>query len=253
LGIPFVGTRRTAHRSEGESWLAYDFPASDPSTVFREVLPTHVIFAARLTSVVQDAGDALAEVEHEQALRRLVRALTSDGANTRRTRMIYISSDAVFSNKRGEGPWGERDEPDTGTAYGRRQLCAEQVFAEEATDRLIVRCSYLCAGRDGPMDKDRRWQQLAREVAAGNIVQGATHLFKSPINVKSAARLVVRAALSSLTGVLHLPGERMSVFDFLAEGLRRLDQSDKRHLLQPCDGDSCIDTSLRSVRLGELT
>ena len=173
-------------------------------------------------------------------------------------RVLYVSSDAVFGGDRGR--YREEDLARPATDYGRRQLLAEGVLSGDLADLCVVRSSYLYGHSDGELD--RRLAETRRRLAGGETVELFADAYRSPIPVSAAAAAIAVLAATSVAGVVHLPGPRLSVLEFQRQALEALGAAvdrlrpARRPPLQPWDtslaGDRCTAlTGIPEIPVGE--
>ena len=163
---------------------------------------------------------------------------------------MYLSSDAVFSGEKGR--YTERDSPNPITSYGRNLLHFETRIAETCEDYCVVRPSYIYGFSDG---LDARLARTRAALQKGEQFTSFSDMFKSPLGVKQVAEAVVDFSASDFTGVVHVAGERMSVFDFYYRAMKTLGVSAdslKREAM-PKDAGLTPDTSLATSLWQRLT
>lgn len=174
------------------------------------------------------------------------RAKTVEQAAVKReSRMIYLSTDAVFSGPR---LFHHETFPTAGnhrTAKAARSV--EQALT--ATETLILRTHLFGWSTGGTSYAERMWAELddGREPAASGTS------YATPILVSDAAEFVWQAYRRKLTGLYHLGGaERISQWQFAAElsradgGTLSISRASAVVSIPPTAGD---ETSLDSRRL----
>ncbi len=230
--------------SEMERAVQYSFPEADIEPVLSEYKPDAVVITARLTGGFID-GDILSfKNPFAKAVDQICKHLDGKPLG----KLVYVSSDAVFSGKK--GGYCENDTPEPDTVYGQLQKTAEEVILSRANIYAIVRASYLYGFSKGSLD--RRWQSLSAKLKLGTIVKAATNIYKSPVDVNDAAALITQATLSGINGIIHAEAPRLNVYQFMEKGLEVLGLLDERHLLQKDGSTEFSDTSLLTVRGEEL-
>lgn len=142
-------------------------------------------------------------------------------------RFVHISTDYVFDGQ--EGNYGESDIPNPVNFYGVSKLAAEMIVGEY-DNSLILRA---------PFRADPPWR----------FAKAFTDQWTSCRFASEVAPDVVAAALSDVTGVLHIGGPRRSIHE-LAEaatpGMLKTKRADVQGLRIPRD------TSLNSARWQSL-
>ncbi len=157
--------------------------------------------------------------------------------------VTYVSSDAVFSGLRGQ--YTETDEPDASEAYGAMQIIAEQVVSARIPRHLIVRTSFLYDTND--FCNDKRLRQMHKALTSQTPHFGDTNVYKSPVKVSEAARIVVDCTLKGATGIAHVPAPRKSIYEFFESSIDSLGLGPYRDYLVERESESPSDTSLRSL------
>jgi dTDP-4-dehydrorhamnose reductase len=227
---------------------------ADVAGAIRAADPEVVVHLAAISSADEVLRDPRAAWEvNVEATRRLAKwAIAND------RRLVLTSTDLVFD---GIKPWSrEGDLPRPILEYGRTKRAAE-IAAGEGSRNLTVRVSLLYgkapAGKEGFFDR-----------AVSSMRGGASRAFfddefRTPLDYATAAGAVVRLALSSVDGVIHLGGpERLSRFEVMrrAAGALGIDPD----LVQPtslrCQPtveprpiDVSLDTSRLRKELPDLT
>ena len=123
-------------------------------------------------------------------------------AVARRARVVHISTDGVFSGRRGE--YAERDAPDPADAYGRSKLAGEL-----AAPHLTIRTTFF--------GRNHRGTGLVEWIAASRAsrIDGFADYRFSGIAAALAADLVVAAIEARLEGVYHVGGEPISKYELV--------------------------------------
>lgn len=177
--------------------------------------PEVVIHCAGLVSAMAcDQDKRSAWAANVEGTRNVARA-------SRGRRFIYISTDYVFDG--GRGNYNEADLPNPVNYYGLTKLIGEQI-ALDYPNALVVRVPF----RRSPWPYDNAW----------------TDQWTSCRWADEAAADVLKAADMKVSGVLHIGGERRSIYD-----LARSIKSD----VKPGTIDTCRirlpkDTSLDSSK-----
>ena len=119
------------------------------------------------------------------------------------SRLIHISTDGVFRGDR--GGYSEDDAPDSDDLYGRTKRAGE-IFKHP---HLTIRTSIV--GPDPIGSRGLLHWFLSQQEA----VQGFTRIFWSGVTTLELARFLDFAIDRSLSGLYHLPSERISKHDLL--------------------------------------
>lgn len=148
----------------------------------------------------------------------LARAVNVEGteevarwAQSRRARLIYLSTDQVFDGRK--GAYDETETPCPLNTYGRSKLEAESVVAKHVSDWVIVRLALSYGATLGARgDWTRR---LRTGLAEGKSLRLFTDQFRTPAYVEDLAEAVWRLATGRGAGLYHLGGaEKLSRYDF---------------------------------------
>jgi dTDP-4-dehydrorhamnose reductase len=165
---------------------------------FAMARPEVVIHAAAMStpgSCFKDAAGAHAvNVQATATLARLA------------PRIIFLSTDMVYDGSRGR--YTEADAPSPTSVYGRTKVEAEQHVASHQRG-LTIRLSLLF----GPSltGKPTLLDQQAAAMRRGEPVNLFHDEHRTPLAYEDAARAIVTAAASDLTGLFHLGGpQRLS-------------------------------------------
>lgn len=236
-GIQVIGSTRRLRDNDPNRWIEFDFPHADVSDCIENLKFDFAIIAARLARANIDAkpspGNEIAPF----------RELFSMLAQSDLSGVTYVSSDAVFSGARGQ--YVETDEPDASEAYGAMQIVAERAISACVPRHLIVRTSFLYDA--GDFRKDKRLRRMHEALTSQTRHFGDTNVYKSPVKVSEAARIVVDSTLKGLTGIRHVPAPRKSIYEFFESSIDSLGLAPFREYLVGRESDRPSDTSLRSL------
>jgi dTDP-4-dehydrorhamnose reductase len=112
-------------------------------------------------------------------------------------RLVHVSTDVVFSGRR--GGYVEEDEPDPVTAYGASKAEAEQAVRDACPAALIVRTSLIYGG---PGHEPSKHELAARDPTN----TWFTDELRCPAQVGDLAAAVLELAAGDAAGVLHVAG-----------------------------------------------
>lgn len=133
------------------------------------------------------------------------------------TRLVYVSSDHVFSGD--SGPYTESSPPDPISYYGRTRVAAEAMLRERRPDALIVRAGLWIGpsynGRQGHLD----WLRYRSARGLPTTVVRDEH--RSAVWADEAAERTLALALSEISGIRHVVAERVVARPALAQYLDR--------------------------------
>lgn len=180
---------------------------------FSSERPDLVIHAAAFTRVDDcESEEPQAFAVNDRGTRNVAEAASSSGA-----RLIYVSTDYVFSGQK-RAPYTEEDAPEPINTYGNSKLAGERAVREEMpADRwVIVRTAWLY-GQGGRNFVDL----MAERALAGQPLTVVDDQVGNPTWTMAAARAMKVIAEAELSGLYHVAcGGAVSWFDFAAEILR---------------------------------
>ena len=214
-------------------------------------------FADDISSIIGgkkiDAVFLSAKIEFENDERKLAEAMTRFLASCKDSRVIYISSDGIFDGE--SGSYEEGDIPHPITIYGRNLEICEELVRKYSENYCIIRPSYMYGFVDSRLDS--RFEKIKREVEEGEKISRFTDMYKSPLSYQQASEAIVKLAMSDYRGIMHVCGERKSVYDFTKEGMEALGISTKNLIGEPMPKEKPVDflpdTSLDNSLMRELT
>ncbi|MDX3005437.1 sugar nucleotide-binding protein [Kribbella solani] len=151
--------------------------------VIRTVRPDGIIHAAYRQDDWATTADGAVNV-----------ALEADGA-----RLVFVSSDAVFSSR--ESRWTEDEPPRPETAYGAAKAAAETAIRALTPAAVIARTSII-VGSDGTSGEELR----AHRLAGGEPGSFFTDNIRCPVHVADLAAALLELLGSRISGVAHLAG-----------------------------------------------
>ena len=207
--------------------IPYDFFNDSISVLLDKFNVDTVIFSG---AVEMNPSDLV-----RPAMERFVRGV-------KERRVVYLSSDGIFDGQKGQ--YTEVDIPRPKTLYGRNLAICEELFAQFCNSYCIVRPSYIYGFSGG--DLDNRLARTMQMLEQGQTVSLFNDMFKSPLGVLQVAQAVVDLTFLDYVGIVHVAGERVSIFDFHYQAMLAL-QADIRNLRSfsmPTGEDFLRDTSL---------
>jgi dTDP-4-dehydrorhamnose reductase len=217
--------------------MRYDF--------FRDNIGHLLLCAAEIRTVIfASAVEMKSEALVRPAMQRFADAC-------KHVRMVYLSSDGIFDGER--GLYTEVDAPQPRTLYGRNLAACERILSDTCKNVCIIRPSYIYGVSAGYLDK--RLAETRARLEAGEPVALFDDMFKSPLGVTQVAQAVVDLAESDYPGVVHVAGQRMSVYDFHTEAMQALgiDTSKLTPRQMPISEGHLRDTSLDTSLWRKLT
>ena len=164
--------------------------------------------------------------------------------------LVYLSSDAIFDGHK--GLYTEDDVPKPITPYGHNLAYFEEQIQAKVAKYLIVRPSYLYGFSQGQLDSRLKKTKLLLE--AGETVEYFDDMFKSPLEVNQAARIITRLIELNQQGIIHVAGERTSIYEFHHEAMQALKVSVKNldPVQMPKNTEFPRDTSLNISKMTHL-
>lgn len=213
----------------------FDFFTEAAVEHLREIAPKRVVVAATVEQ------SAVPRPAYDAAVERFVDACQG-------RRLVYVSSDAVFGGE--DGGYSPSAEPTPVDEYGRR-LTAFESAVDPLDDAVVLRPSYLYS--DDPLDP--RLAAVVDALADGGTYERFEDVYRSPAHVADVAEAVATLATGRATGTLHVPGPRLSVYEFHQQALNALgfdaDGLVPTHV--PPDAKVARDRSLVAPRFASVT
>jgi dTDP-4-dehydrorhamnose reductase len=215
--------------------------------------PDAVIHAAALSAAEVVRRDP----ERGHRLNVLATRAIADWCGRHGRRLVYTSTDLVFDGSR---PWNREDDPaEPILAYGRTKRDAEFAVTAIPTG-LVARLSLLfgpsLCGRDAFFDR------AIAALARGEPQTFFDDEFRTPLNLTTAARTLVRLTELEVAGIVHVGGvERMSRHELMSRAaaalgldgtLVRANRRDEFASAEPRPADASLDTSRLAGLLPDL-
>ena len=184
--------------------------------VFLQARPDVVVLLAAIADVgtVERAPERATEVNVDGAA-QVARLCTQHHA-----RLIFLSSEYVFSGDRGN--YREDDVPDPNTHYGRTKWQAELAVSSETSQWSIVRTSVVYG-----------WPLNGRRNLATSIIDrlkndetygGNTDSYRTPIYVEHLTEGILELVTNYHQGICHIAGDDwMNMYQFACEVAKSLD------------------------------
>lgn len=187
-----------------------------PSVNLLDEVATRSAFASAAPSCVLHCaaeaglGPCAAEPARALALNAGVPEQLAALARASGARFVFVSTDMVFDGE--HAPYTEDDPPSPTTTYGRSKREGEVRALAACPEALVVRVPTLFG--DGLTERVSFTTATRAALAAGREVRLFDDEFRTPLEVREAARVLVAHATSDLTGVVHAPGPaRLSRLD----------------------------------------
>jgi len=158
------------------------------------VQPDCVIHAAAYTDVDGCTRDP------DRAMRNNAEAtgILASACQSREIRLVAVGSEYVFSGTRHQ-PYGVDDPVDPINPYGRSKAAAEAEIAARMSDYLIVRTQWLYGPGGGNFVS-----AILNRARDGKPLKVVDDEFGSPTYTADLADALLEAAVSDLTGIVHI-------------------------------------------------
>lgn len=237
LGKNNYVTTTFCHNQLDEKSIKFDFFSDNPSEVFGENIFDVVIFSAKV------------EFKKDKNLLKnsMERFINFFGSSY----IVYISSDGVFDGKKGR--YKEDDTPTPVTLYGNNLLMCESIV-KKCQKFCIIRPSYIFS--NSPNCLDFRLQEIKNDLERGIQIERFIDMYKSPMDAAETAKNIAKLINLRYQGVIHVAGERMSVYAFFKKELGALGVSTENlipvRMPQKRPMDFLPDTSLDTNLLKEV-
>lgn len=122
-------------------------------------------------------------------------------------RLIYLSTDYVFSGS--GGPFNELSRPSPTTQYGKDKLASENIIAQELTDYAIVRSAGIFGLKNDFVGV------VTKRLKEKSTFHAYTNLKNSPTFIKDLTSMLNIIIGERRTGIFHCAGsESISRYDF---------------------------------------
>ena len=171
--------------------------------LLKEFAADIIIHSAALSRILEcEAFPENAEEINVTATRTL-----AEEASSRGIKMIFFSSDMVFSGE--EGNDTEQDLPSPINVYGKTKLRAESVVLNANPQNLVVRLNSVVGASCGFGASFS--ERILSDIRQQGKVQLFSDQFRSPIHVRSVVSVIMRLIAENVFGIFHLGGpQRLS-------------------------------------------
>ena len=168
--------------------------------ILREFGPEVIVHAAAMSRVLECEQDPRAAHNiNVDATGRLAR-----WAERGRAKLIFLSSDQVFSGRK--GLYIESDFPDPINSYGRSKLAAEQLVLEASSANLVVRSNSVMGSANGRGESFSDW--ILSRLQSGQRVSLFHDQYRSPIHIRTVMDVLESACVQGVVGMVHVGGSR---------------------------------------------
>ena len=131
-------------------------------------------------------------------------------ARARGIRLLHVSTDAVFNGA--VGGYGEDDQPDPISVYGRSKLAGEQAVLAAAPTAIVARVNFYGWSLSG---RRSLGEFFFNRLSAGEPVKGLTDRRSSPLLANDLAALLLEMLEQDLSGLYHVAAaDSASKYDF---------------------------------------
>jgi len=197
--------------------------AGQVAALFQELQPEAVIHCAAMANLddCENHPERAVQVNVDLPYWLAVEAARSG------TRLIHLSTDAVFDGQRGQ--YSEEDEPNPLSTYARTKLASERRVLEANPGAFVARVNFYGWSMGGQRSLAEIFYAA---LAAGKPMFGFVDVFFCPLLVNYLANLLVEIAGTRLSGLYHVfSPETLSKYEFGRSLARRfgLDEA----LVQP--------------------
>jgi len=167
--------------------------------IIDENVPDTIIYAAGLTNVdLCEKNNELAITANVNGVKNIIEA-----AKKYNSKIIYISTSAVFSGKKDE--YFESDEPDPISFYGKTKLDGENLVLNSGLENLIIRT-------DQPYGWKRKWHhtnsvlRTLENLEEKEVFREISDWYNTPTYVEDFVLATNKLIEEKLTGIFHIVG-----------------------------------------------
>lgn len=144
------------------------------------------------------------------------------------TRMVYISTNAVFDGE--SAPYGEADRVNPINAYGRIKLACERLVHDTLERATVVR-PILMYGWPHAMGRPNPVTWVVDSLTRGQQINVVDDVYENPLhNIQAALAVWKILERSDITGIIHLAGGELANRHQLALAVARSFRLDASHI-----------------------
>lgn len=204
MDVYATGTHDFAGNPAG-NYLVFDLLKDSYGELLEWAQPDLIIHSAALTNVDYcERNPDQAFAVNTESVRKFLRAGPT-------TRLIYISSDAVFADGRHLAT--ERDETNPANVYGKSKALAEQYLAAAGKNHCSIRTTIV--GRNINPKKQGFVEWIVNSAGNGKTVSLFGDVLFTPISIWDFAAELKWVVDSNLSGCIHISGrEAASKYEF---------------------------------------
>lgn len=247
----FLGANAVAHLSPHANVIGVtrdQHDLSTPESLAKEITKTRPDFLLHAAAIADHAlceeQPDRAEAVNSGATKVIARAAQTAGA-----KLIYISTDAVFSGQPSAalpaGNYKETDQPNPSTVYGESKLAGER-HAESETDPLIVRTNFFGWS---PTGQRSILEFFVNELRANRNVNGFTNVATTSLYAHTLLDYIYQ--LKDHSGIFHITSrDALTKYEF---GIKVAETfSLNGSLIAPVESPDSKDISLSTLKLAQL-
>jgi dTDP-4-dehydrorhamnose reductase len=204
----------------------------DPDAVtaaFGQARPEVILHAGAWAKV----GDCVRDPVRAKRVNTSGTVLLAEQAAAARARLVLVSTDLIFDGE--HAPYGEESPPSPLSVYGKTKAAAEAVV-RTVPGALVARVSLLF----GPSLSGRPsfFDEQAAALCEGRRLTLFADEWRTPLDLRTAARALLAVAQSDLGGIIHIGGPQR---------LSRLEMGLRLANFLGVDGSGIISASRTSV------
>jgi dTDP-4-dehydrorhamnose reductase len=174
--------------------------------LFEEEQPDVVIHCAAMANV----DDCVSKPDQAETVNAALPGTIAALAAQHKTKMVHISTDAVFDGR--VGNYIETDTPNPLSVYAVTKLGGEKAVAQANPDALIARVNFYGWSMTG---KRSLAEWFVTNFAAGTPIKGFNDVIFCPMMVLDLVSTLMEAVELDLKGLYHVVGAQpMSKFEF---------------------------------------
>lgn len=156
--------------------------------------------------VVINCAGSVPKSEHSNSVNYIGTANLLEVCSWENVRLIHVSTDCVFSGKRGK--YSEEDIPDNQEPYGYYKRLGE---VTDELGHLTIRTSFV----GWPDPKGRGLLAWLYQQSEHKTVEGWINHYWNGLTVNALCDYLMEFAYSKHTGLIHLHGQRISKYELL--------------------------------------
>jgi dTDP-4-dehydrorhamnose reductase len=204
----------------GLTWHTADLSSDTATALLNKIEPAAIIHTA-----------ALADIDYCQAHQdeaRLVNTgltvtLAKECAESG-TRLIFLSTDTVFSGERGN--YKESDQPRAVNFYAETKIAAELALVYSEVNAVIARVA-LVMGLPVLGAGNSFLSRMIATLEAGKVITVPENEIRTPIDVITLGQALLELASNSFVGIMHLSGnDTVNRYELAKRIVKRLGHSE---------------------------